>query len=215
MTAAEWLCCTDPMVMLEHLRRSALSDPKFRLFAVVCCRRIWQHLPDERSRRAIDVIERGADGQTTTKELEEAITAAEAAEPAGPLAAVATVLLRAAARAGAMAWSNVEHACSAAAHASPDPAQERCRQANLLRDIVGNPFGPLPAIDPGWLTWHGATIAHLAAAIYQERRFSDLPVLADALEEAGCTNADMLAHCRQPGEHARGCWLMDAILGKS
>jgi hypothetical protein len=114
-----------------------------------------------------------------------------------------------------MAWSTVEHACSAAVHASSDPAEERCRQANLVRDIVGNPFCPLRGIDSGWLTSHDATIAHLAAAIYHKGRFLDLPVLADALEEAGCTSPDILDHCRQPGEHARGCWLVDAILGRS
>jgi hypothetical protein len=57
--------------------------------------------------------------------------------------------------------------------------------------------------------------AKLARSIYQEERFHDLPVLADALEEAGCTDADILAHCRQPGSHVRGCWVVDAILGKS
>src|SRR5262249_16188201 len=83
----------------------------------------------------------------------------------------------------------------------------------LLRDIVGNPFRPV-TVDPAWLAWHGGTVVKLAHAIYDERAFERLPVLADALEEAGCTNADILNHCRQPGEHVRGCWVVDAILGK-
>jgi hypothetical protein len=83
-------------------------------------------------------------------------------------------------------------------------------QASLLRDIFGNPFRR-PHFDP---TWQTSSVVRLAKAIYEERAFDQLPPLADALEEAGCTNADILAHCRQPGLHFRGCWVMDLILGK-
>ena len=62
-----------------------------------------------------------------------------------------------------------------------------------------------------WLT---ATVRSIAAAIDRDRAFDRLPILADALEEAGCTNADVLLHCRQPGEHVRGCWVVDLVLGK-
>jgi hypothetical protein len=96
---------------------------------------------------------------------------------------------------------------------SCDP-NELKHQADLLRCI----FGPLPfrpvVIDPSWLTWNGGTIPKLAEAIYDERRFGDLPILADALEEAGCTDADTLAHCRSGGEHVRGCWVVDLLLGR-
>jgi hypothetical protein len=85
--------------------------------------------------------------------------------------------------------------------------------ANLLRDIFGNPFRPVTA-DPSWLAWNSGTILHLAQGIYGDRRFDDLPILADALEEAGCTNADILTHCRQPGEHVLGCWVLDNLLRK-
>jgi len=91
-----------------------------------------------------------------------------------------------------------------------DASQRFCR---LLRDTFGNPFRPV-VIDPAWLHWNGGTIVRLAAAIYDERRFQDMPVLADALEEAGCGDAHLLDHCRQPGEHARGCWLLDHLLDK-
>src|SRR5262249_58533154 len=73
-------------------------------------------------------------------------------------------------------------------------------EATLLRCIFGNPFRPV-AIDPSWLRWHDGAAVHMAQAIYDERRFPDLPILADALEEAGCTDADVLGHCRGPGEH--------------
>jgi hypothetical protein len=98
--------------------------------------------------------------------------------------------------------------------------EERCRepltkyQIDSLRNLFGNPFRPV-IVNPSWLTWNGGTVPKLAQAIYDERRFQDLPVLADALEEAGCTNADMLDHCRLPGEHFRGCWAVDLCLAKS
>jgi hypothetical protein len=83
-------------------------------------------------------------------------------------------------------------------------------QAGLLRCIFGIPFHPI-TVSPDWLT---ATVVSLAQAIYQEKDFARLPLLADALEEAGCTNADILNHCRQPSEHVRGCLVVDLLLTK-
>jgi hypothetical protein len=90
---------------------------------------------------------------------------------------------------------------------------ERVAQASLLRDICGNPFRPL-ALDPSCLRWNDRLVVRLAQAIYDGRSFQDLPVLADALEEAGCADPDILGHCRGGGGHVRGCWVVDAILGK-
>jgi hypothetical protein len=70
------------------------------------------------------------------------------------------------------------------------------------------------AIDPAWLRWQDGAAVHIVKAIYDERRFQDLPILADALEEAGCTDPEILGHCRGTGPHVRGCWVVDAILGK-
>jgi hypothetical protein len=75
---------------------------------------------------------------------------------------------------------------------------------------MGNPFCPV-AIDPSWLT---DTVKAVAQTIYQERRFTDMPILADALEEAGCVNQDLLDHCRGQGPHAIGCWAVDLVLAK-
>lgn len=83
-----------------------------------------------------------------------------------------------------------------------------------LRDIFGNPFRTF-AIDPLWVERNDRIVPKLAQAIYEEYAFDRLPILADALEEAGCTDSDILNHCRQPGEHVRGCWVVDLILGKS
>jgi hypothetical protein len=87
---------------------------------------------------------------------------------------------------------------------------EQAAQAGLLHDIFGTHFRSI-RLDPTWLT---STVRALAHAIYEERNFTDLPVLADALEEAGCYSQDILSHLRGPGEHTRGCWVLDLVLGK-
>jgi hypothetical protein len=83
----------------------------------------------------------------------------------------------------------------------------------LIREIFGNLFSPV-TINGNWRRWNDGNVLKLAQAIYEDRRFGDLPILADALEEAGCPNEDILSHCRQPGEHVRGCWVVDLLLGK-
>jgi hypothetical protein len=91
-------------------------------------------------------------------------------------------------------------------------AEERA-ECGIIRDVIGNPFRPSPPISPAILNWNDSTIPRLAEAIYDARTFDRLPELAAALEQAGCGNADILDHCRQPGPHVIGCWAVDAILG--
>jgi hypothetical protein len=83
----------------------------------------------------------------------------------------------------------------------------------FLRDIFGNPFRRV-ALDPAWLHWNGGTVRQMAETIYDDRAFDQLPILADALEEAGCTDRAVLDHCRGAGDHVRGCWMLDLLLGK-
>lgn len=97
---------------------------------------------------------------------------------------------------------------------------ERARQLVAVRCVFGNPFRSV-AVDPSWLRWNDGTVVRLAQAAYQEQQLPSghldrarLGVLADALEEAGCPEADLLDHLRGPGPHVRGCWALDAILGK-
>jgi hypothetical protein len=89
---------------------------------------------------------------------------------------------------------------------------EQVAQCGLLRDILGNPFRPLPHLEPAWLT---PTVVAIACRAYDTCDFAALPVLADALEDAGCDDEKMLSHCRGPGPHVRGCWVIDLLLGKS
>jgi hypothetical protein len=92
----------------------------------------------------------------------------------------------------------------------PSKSATRKRQAALLRDIFGNPFRRI-TLKSSWVT---TTVKDLAHSIYDDRAFNRLPKLADALEDPGCTNTDILNHCRQRGKHVRGCWVVDLILGK-
>jgi hypothetical protein len=214
MTEAEWLACADPRPMLGHLGR--VNPRKLRLLNCACCRRVWDLLTDERSRRAVEVAERFADGLADAEELRRAQPGAQAAcRLAGN-------------RPGPFAFRLFVAACLAAGAAARRPRfdptmeflrgakdrkdkTERTARAALCRDLFGNPFRPV-AVDRRWLA---GDALQLAAAIYAERRFGDLPVLADALEDAGCTDADLLAHCRRPAEHVHGCWALDLLLSKS
>ena len=87
---------------------------------------------------------------------------------------------------------------------------EALQQCNLLREIFGNPFHPVTT-DPIWLT---PTVTAMAQAMYEDRNFTAMPILGDALEEAGCDNEDILQHCRDMTGHVRGCWLVDLVLDK-
>jgi hypothetical protein len=215
------------------------------LFACACCRLVWDRFEDEASRRAVEVSERAAEGLATRQELRAAEEEAEAAwqgwqqhfyrlvteAPASadrPRSAAAVSLAQAARMATTRRFS-VMSARSAAittatavlwlAGVSEAGQQARrammARQAQLVRCLFANPFHPLPVIDPAWLSWNGGAVGKLAASIHAERRFGDLPVLADALEEAGCTDELILGHCRDGGEHALGCWVLDLLLGKA
>ena len=226
MTEADWLAADDPSPMLEHLR-GRISDRKLTLFAAACCRHLGPLLNDERCLAAVEMAERFADGRADVKELSAARTATIMAErgATGPAARAAywtahaqpaetvwhvhTAAAEAETRGAMLAASSIQEADwndarDAAVHA----------QADLLREIVGNPFRP-SHIDPAWLTWAGGTVPRIARGIFDERRFAELPVLADALEDAGCADEELLAHCRSGEDHMLGCWVVDLLLGLS
>ena len=117
-------------------------------------------------------------------------------------------------------FDQVQAASEVGRHVGPDVFPrplwdaEQAAHAGLLRDLFGNPFRPPAAVDPAWLRWNGGTVPRLARSAYEERAFDRLPILADALEEAGCADPAILGHLRGPGPHARGCWAVDALLGR-
>jgi hypothetical protein len=236
MTEAEWLACRDarPMLAFLHTRKTFLTRAgrrKLRLFACACCRGIWHLVDDERSRHAVVVAEHHADGAASAQELYEAdVAAGKAADAASGRSMPAKYHARMAACSAATRWITRKWGAVAAARETalamqkaagrgrPDAwmgsqvqAEERRWLAGLLRDVFGNPFRKVE-VAPSWLAWNEGAVRKLAQAIYNDRRFGDLPVLADALEEAGCTDADVLGHCRVGGEHVLGCWVLDGLL---
>src|SRR5205814_4153340 len=78
----------------------------------------------------------------------------------------------------------------------------------LVDCVFGNPFRPV-TLDAGWLAWNDGTVPKIAHAVYEGRRFGDMPILADALEDAGCSHPFLLTHCRSHGQPVRGCWVLD------
>jgi hypothetical protein len=211
VTKSEWLHGSDPTPLLGFLwREHRLTERKGRLFAAACCRRAWHLLNDRRSERAVEVVERWADGKASRVELAVAHEAAwqawgtpartaasDASVPTWSLAAV-TVTADHAAWAD-LGWSR---------------AEERKAQADLLRCLLHTPLGRPLAFEPGWLGWNGDVVRRLAESMYEQRAFERLGVLADALEEAGCADPEVLGHCRGPGPHARGCWVVDLLAVK-
>ncbi len=225
MTEAEWRTGTDCRAMMRALRGRA-GDRKLRLFAATCWQRLRHLLQDGRLRWFLGLLEPHADGLVPPPEIATARQgvwkAFQALTQAGLTGETREqIAARRLARWGAdaNAWAAAVEAGRTARGVAAQigewaVAAETKFQCDLLRELFGNPFRPA-VVDPAWLAWEGGTVARLAGAVYEERSFEQLPILGDALEEAGCADAEVLAHCRQqPGEHMRGCWVIDLLLGK-
>jgi hypothetical protein len=218
-----WLNATDPQVLLDLLRRNGRPDErKWLLLAAACCRQHWHLLDGAALRSCVEVAERWADGEATHGERMAAHAAAVKwatgiwkgvridphTRAVGFLATVQWAMVVVALAQG----GEEEHAARVALSAAARQGQRP--QAATLRCLFGNPFHRVQ-VDPLWLTGQDGLIPRLAKGCYDSRDFSGMPVLADALEEAGCCDLATLEHCRQPGEHHRGCLVVDAILGKT
>jgi hypothetical protein len=137
----------------------------------------------------------------------------------GPHIAAAIVGQSAVGAAWAAAWNALSESRRALGY--PEADVERRRQRLLLAEVFGNPFRP-STVDQSWLRWNDGTVRRIATGIYEERQLpagtldtTRLAVLADALLDAGCEDEALMQHCREPGPHVRGCWVVDLILGKS
>jgi hypothetical protein len=172
---------------------------------------------DERTERlSLVTAERFADGEATLEELRKATVAAWKEGGERLRSSFVASLLDPRAGSAHDFVQNVGGLAAAFVFSRFKRPSEKVLSSlyQLLHDLIGNPFRPPPRLDASVLAWNDAAVPRVAAAIYEERRFEDLPILADALEEAGCTDAELLGHCRG-GEHARGCWAVDSVLRRS
>ncbi|QEL19225.1 SMI1/KNR4 family protein [Limnoglobus roseus] len=220
MTEAEWLACVVPQRLLDLVRDRGASR-QLRLVACAIARNRWHLLVAPCSRNAVEVAEQFADNFCSVDDLlaaqERAAVVASVAvqrEPqslttrAARLAVAATTEdAYTAAYLGTADVPNRQLSCAG----SGSKFREVCvEQVHIYRDIFGNPFRPVTFF-PSWLT---PTSVAIATGIYDDRAFDRLPILADALQDAGCEDADILGHCRGDGPHVRGCWVIDGVLGK-
>jgi hypothetical protein len=217
VTEQEWNNCTSTLEMLAFLHKPGKSDRKLRLFAAACCRRHWDVLADARSRRAIEVGEAYADGWADLPAMADALDFAREVEGQGRNRG--EIVTGSVAAATQVSYTDVPERGSRllVTNAGDRPAEEAA-QAQLLRDVLGpRPFRVLeigPALrSPG--------VVRFARIAYEERSLPSgvldsqrLASLADALEDAGCIDAELLGHLRRPGPHVRGCRALDWILSK-
>jgi hypothetical protein len=236
MTEAEWLACDDPEAILNYICRSE-SLRKLRLLACGLCRQNWDRFPHRTCQEAVETSERFAEGAATGHALSQAAWRAEGiifaidgkvakyqqeqrAIQSGWLAPEDAIedgyVINPSGR--RVSYSDARRMAEVAervAFGRAGALMRPCRELFdriVIRDVFGNPFRPV-AVDPHWLT---SDVVALARGIYDERAFDRMPILADALQDAGCDSAAVLDHCRDPnGVHVRGCWVVDLLLGKS
>jgi len=217
MTEAEWMAATDPTPMLEFLKGKA-NDRKYLLTSLHACRILWNSVRLPILWTGLTICERQFEGRSSPSEMNRLLKVfanrldsllINTSDPGwnGKRNAVMGILLLVD-ETVARAFGRDTDICGMAGCIIPAEGEG---YAHVIRDIFGNPFRPI-TVNPSWRT---STVVSLASGIYEDRAFDRMPILADALQDAGCDNEDVLNHCRQPGEHCRGCWAVDLVLGKT
>ncbi|WP_238602928.1 hypothetical protein [Fimbriiglobus ruber] len=225
MTEAEWLVSAMPRQLVQFIPKNA-TERKKRLLGFGLCRRILHLVPDERSRRAVLVAERFADGAATDAELSEAGARTACRESQKYLRSGNQHQYFGKGVCFWVAGKNVDNWEIPNDDSGSKPAWEDAAEVaitdgarwhtelgafcKLVRCVYGNPFCPV-SLDRSWKT---STVLALAQSIYADRAFERLPILADALEKSGCDNLDVLNHFRSETVHTRGCWVVDLLTGR-
>ncbi len=200
MTEQQWLA-GQARKMVTHVRSIATMRRR-RLLACGYCRLHWADLPDDRLKQFVEQIEKYADGESGSS-----LVRAYNLFAAVRLPAVRDALPPGLAPILKSAQASTEDPPSASFPLWSDTRS----QVELIRDIFGNPFRPVSFL-PEWRT---STVLALSQQMYESRDFSAMPILADALQEAGCEDETILTHSRGPGPHVRGCWAVDLLLGQA
>ncbi len=228
LTYHQWSSCDKLLPLLAFVRRrgrtpllSSWFARRMRWFACACLRRVWNLLPDVSAQQAAGLAERFAAGQAPITELHRAYEALTAMCPGSPWEwpqrtreATLTAIF-------SLSWHYCDairaapHSVAALIDGSPHPDQvkeeEGAFHCDALRDLFGDLFHP-GVMQPEWFLAHDQAVRRLAEAIDKEADFERMPILGDALEEAGCDDAMILEHCRGGGVHVPGCWVLDLLL---
>ena len=203
MTEKQWLTTTRPYRLTAHVEATS-SSRKLRLLGVACCSQIRHLFESPLLGQAVDAAEQYADGSIDGASLDCACRLASGVYPRGNEGTAAVYC-------SSRDQFHI-HLVLAGARAAARNRGESKVQCDLIRDIIGNPFRPT-SFSP---TWRTDTAVSLARMMYEPRDFGAMPILADALQDAGCDNDDILAHCRDANQvHVRGCWVLDLVLGKA
>ncbi len=235
MNPNDWPTTNDPFALLNQLFpvRGLDSDQpqsrKSRLYLLACGRLAWGQLPGV-CRVAIGLAERIYGGRVTDRRLRdmvypsiEALThcrgEAEEVNVIGRelvgLGLAVTADVWADKDIPAAEWSGFAHLAYLPFYREGTPNYRlipaELHSPALIREIFGNPFQRVPLLQPAWLT---ETVMQLARKADSEGDFGVLPILADALQDAGCDRADLLRHLRSGGPHVPGCWALSAVLGE-
>jgi hypothetical protein len=226
MTERKWLVAVEPMDMTDYYG-DRFTERKARLLMLAACLRQPKYLKRKPVRSMLDLLAKhysdpkkpdksfdSAEARTRYKALERFADATDD----GPVHGVAYGVIAAAEPTSITeelgdSLSYLVYSCmfDIAAGLGDGADAEQAAQADLVREVLGNPFRKI-TVKPAWRT---STAVALARQAYQSEDFSLLPILADALQDAGCDNEYILDHCRGPGPHARGCWVIDLVLGKA
>ena len=219
MTEEEWLgewnCAQTLMRFLllpARLQRTKRGKRKLRLFSCACCRAVWEGI-NEPCRELVDDAELFADSRLSLERTNAARERLSVYDDNMPLSEWMTTSLahccwHRSASGAALESSMILLPLYGSLGTRSEADELHC---HLLRDIFGNPFWPV-SFNREWRT---STAVSIAKGMYESRDFSPMPILADALQEAGCENADILNHCRSGGPHVKGCWVVDLVLGKA
>ncbi len=239
ITSQQWRTSRSPGQMITHLEatqdvhQTRSGRRKLRLFNIACCRRGWELLERDPTRPVLEAAERYADGayrrdrlvrlvdrvdteigDSLPDEIIESESYLYSDLKSGHLPRqIDQLRLGVLGIADPRQADDLESYYLTIAHgvAGRGLVAELSVQCALLRDIFGDPFRPRTFS----LSWRTDTAVALARAMYESRDFSSMPILANALQDADCNDDAILNHCRDPKQvHVRGCWLVDAVLGK-
>jgi hypothetical protein len=228
MDEKQWLSCREPPILIDYMSANGFFHHKSaprrrRLFGCACCLRLQRHL-SKQGRKLLAIAERLAERDLTKARWKSAEEKNQISGSVNIFDAQSTMDLAA----HSLLCADIKKASSGVAQycliaiGSEESSLGRKRkpilleanaQADLIRDIFGIPWVVIPLkADPRWLT---SNVVDLSRAIYEERAFDKMPILADALMDAGCDREEILSHCHSTAPHVRGCWVVDLLLGKS